>query len=210
MLTILKVQRMVMLRVLLLLLLLSSALAAVAAFQAGTPIAARQRRAMISHVEDRISPQISRSAAHRTSFLVPTVRLAKCSRRRTPGITIVYRPSPPAAARIQLWMLSSDAAATPNDNNVSGEQEDTDDDETASTTNGDDATAVAKVTTKNRVSWKTKIGNSMKGPDDGLTFKQRIAKMGLATMLSYGWVSNMSYSVTVSIAWYIFSKQVRR
>jgi hypothetical protein len=27
--------------------------------------------------------------------------------------------------------------------------------------------------------------------------------------LSYGWVSNMSYSVTVSLAWYIFSKRVR-
>jgi hypothetical protein len=45
---------------------------------------------------------------------------------------------------------------------------------------------------------------------DNLTFRQRLAKMGLAAVLSYGWVSNMSYSVTVSLAWYIFSKQVRR
>jgi hypothetical protein len=47
------------------------------------------------------------------------------------------------------------------------------------------------------------------GASDGLTFRQRLTKMGLATVLSYGFVSNMSYGVTVSIAWYIFSKQVR-
>jgi hypothetical protein len=46
--------------------------------------------------------------------------------------------------------------------------------------------------------------------EDDLTFRQRLAKMGLAAVLSYGWVSNMSYCVTVSLAWYIFSKQVRR
>lgn len=44
-------------------------------------------------------------------------------------------------------------------------------------------------------------------PDDGLTFRQRLAKMGLAAVLSYGWVSNMSYCVSVSAAWYIFSSQ---
>jgi hypothetical protein len=41
--------------------------------------------------------------------------------------------------------------------------------------------------------------------EDGLTFRQRLTKMGLATMLSYGFVSNMSYAVTVSCAWYIYS-----
>jgi len=45
-------------------------------------------------------------------------------------------------------------------------------------------------------------------PDDGLSFRQRLAKMGLAVALSYGWVSNMSYTVTVSLAWFIFSKNV--
>ena len=46
-------------------------------------------------------------------------------------------------------------------------------------------------------------------PADGLTFQQRLAKMGLMAALSYGWVSNTSYCVTVSIAWYLFSKRVR-
>jgi hypothetical protein len=44
-------------------------------------------------------------------------------------------------------------------------------------------------------------------PDDGLTFKQRLGKAGLSVVLSYGFVSNVSYSITVSLAWYIFSKQ---
>ena len=47
-------------------------------------------------------------------------------------------------------------------------------------------------------------------PDDGLSFRQRLAKMGLAAALSYGFVSNMSYCVSVSLAWYIFSRQVSR
>ena len=67
-------------------------------------------------------------------------------------------------------------------------------------------------TTKSRAgvvaTWRGRLRRYLKPPNDGLTFKQRLAKMGLATALSYGWVSNMSYSVTVAIAWYIFSKQV--
>jgi len=43
--------------------------------------------------------------------------------------------------------------------------------------------------------------------DDGLTFKQKLAKAGLSVVLSYGWVSNVSYSISVSLAWFIFSKQ---
>jgi hypothetical protein len=43
---------------------------------------------------------------------------------------------------------------------------------------------------------------------ESLTFKQRLAKAGMSTLLSYGFVSNMSYAVTVSIAWYISAKRV--
>jgi len=53
-----------------------------------------------------------------------------------------------------------------------------------------------------------RIRASMKSQeDDGLTFKQRVAKMGMSALLSYGFVSNMSYSVTVSLAWFGFSKK---
>jgi hypothetical protein len=43
--------------------------------------------------------------------------------------------------------------------------------------------------------------------DEKITFRQRLAKMGLATILSYGFVSNMSYAITVSCAWYIHNVQ---
>lgn len=43
--------------------------------------------------------------------------------------------------------------------------------------------------------------------DDGLNFKQKLAKAGLSVLLSYGFVSNMSYCVTVSLAWFGFSKK---
>lgn len=49
--------------------------------------------------------------------------------------------------------------------------------------------------------------NNNKQPDDGLTFRQRLGKAGLSVVLSYGFVSNMSYCVSVSVAWYIFCKR---
>ena len=45
--------------------------------------------------------------------------------------------------------------------------------------------------------------------DDGLTFKERLAKMGLATVLSYGWISNTNAMILVAAAWYVFSVKVR-
>jgi hypothetical protein len=44
--------------------------------------------------------------------------------------------------------------------------------------------------------------------DDGLTFRQRLAKMGVATVLSYGMISNLSYAILVALAWYTFSAKV--
>lgn len=42
---------------------------------------------------------------------------------------------------------------------------------------------------------------------DGLTTKEKLAKMGLSALLSYGWVSNMSYAITLSLSWYTHSKR---
>ena len=44
-------------------------------------------------------------------------------------------------------------------------------------------------------------------PDDGLTFKQRLSKAGLAVALSYGWVSNVAVAISVSLSWYIFNQR---
>lgn len=49
-----------------------------------------------------------------------------------------------------------------------------------------------------------------KTEDDGLSFRQKLAKAGLSVVLSYGAVSNMSYGISMSIAWYAFSRKVRR
>jgi hypothetical protein len=46
-----------------------------------------------------------------------------------------------------------------------------------------------------------------RGPKDGLSFKQRLAKYGLAVVLSYGAVSNVSGCISVSIAWFISCKR---
>ena len=45
--------------------------------------------------------------------------------------------------------------------------------------------------------------------DDGLTFRQRLAKMGLATVLSYGWISNTNAMILLATAWYVFCAKVR-
>mgnify|MGYP005848597617 CR=1 FL=1 len=44
--------------------------------------------------------------------------------------------------------------------------------------------------------------------NDGLNFKQRLAKMGLSTVLSYGMISNLSYAILVSLSWYGFAAKV--
>ena len=45
-----------------------------------------------------------------------------------------------------------------------------------------------------------KDGSIKSRSGDDLTFKQKLAKMGMSALLSYGFVSNMSYCVTVSLA----------
>jgi len=46
-----------------------------------------------------------------------------------------------------------------------------------------------------------------KGNKEGPTTKEKLAKMGLSALLSYGWVSNMSYAITLSLSWYTHSKK---
>lgn len=53
----------------------------------------------------------------------------------------------------------------------------------------------------------TKLMGYCRGPNDGLTFRQRLAKYGLAAVLSYGAVSNVGGCIAVSISWYIFCKR---
>lgn len=41
-----------------------------------------------------------------------------------------------------------------------------------------------------------------------LPLRQRLAKMGLACVLSYGFVSNMNYAITTGVSWFVFAKRV--
>ena len=81
----------------------------------------------------------------------------------------------------------------------------------ATTTKSDDVSTTADsddAEEKTSIIGKFKSIFKREKNDDGLTTKERLAKMGLSVLLSYGWVSNMSYSVTLSLAWYGFSKKV--
>ena len=52
------------------------------------------------------------------------------------------------------------------------------------------------------------IFQSKKNKDpSGLTTKEKLQKMGLAALLSYGFVSNMSYAITLSVSWFTHSKK---
>ena len=54
--------------------------------------------------------------------------------------------------------------------------------------------------------WRKRL-TEKKNPDD-LTFRQKLSKMGVSVLLSYGFVSNMSYAISVTLAWYGFTKKV--
>ena len=43
---------------------------------------------------------------------------------------------------------------------------------------------------------------------ENLTTKELLAKMGMSCFLSYGFVSNLSYCVSISLAWFGFAKKV--
>ena len=64
---------------------------------------------------------------------------------------------------------------------------------------------------KGNISLKKRVSAYFRGSekDDGLTFRQRLGKMGLATVLSYGWISNTNAMALVAAAWYVFSVKVR-
>jgi len=55
-----------------------------------------------------------------------------------------------------------------------------------------------------------RLGSYFKGgkSDDGLTTRQRLTKMGLTTVLSYGWISNTNAMILVAAAWYTFCAKV--
>ena len=73
---------------------------------------------------------------------------------------------------------------------------------------GNEVEAVAATTSTSSPLNKLKsIFQNNKNDKDGLTTKEKLAKMGLSALLSYGWVSNMSYAITLTVSWYTHSKK---
>lgn len=66
----------------------------------------------------------------------------------------------------------------------------------------DEAESETEEEPKSRFSIKEKLF-----PNDGLTFKQRLAKSGLSVLISYGWLSTSSSAIAWSVAWYIHCKR---
>ena len=52
-----------------------------------------------------------------------------------------------------------------------------------------------------------KVADGKGDEEEGLTTRQRLSKMGLSVLLSYGFVSNVSTSITACISWFLFSKR---
>lgn len=108
----------------------------------------------------------------------------------------------------ELFLLaSSSAAADGNDSSASSSS--TEDSSSSESSPGEDRAASIATNKDLSLLQRLKKPFAKKEEDDGLTFRQRLAKMGLAAVLSYGMVSNISYSISVSLAWYIFSSRVR-
>jgi len=79
-----------------------------------------------------------------------------------------------------------------------------------SSTDGEDSGEIFSVEEETRGQQKSlldRIKNMYKPKEDGLTFRERLKKLGLSVLLSYGFVSNMSYCVSVSLAWFGFTKK---
>lgn len=91
---------------------------------------------------------------------------------------------------------------------VASSSSSSDDDNMSSSKNDDDDDLTSrKLTFRER--W-AKAFPKKETDEERLPLRQRLAKMGLACVLSYGFVSNLNAGITTSVAWFLFSKRVSR
>mmetsp|Transcript_45821 Transcript_45821/g.51089 ORF Transcript_45821/g.51089 Transcript_45821/m.51089 type:complete len:249 (-) Transcript_45821:282-1028(-) len=105
-----------------------------------------------------------------------------------------------------FFVSTSDSTGNVNSDNEEEEDDDDDDDDNNDYTKTVSVSILSEVPLWKRVVFFYKYKKT-NDDDDGLTFKQKLANMGLSALLSYGFVSNMSYCVSVGLAWFGFSKQ---
>lgn len=71
-----------------------------------------------------------------------------------------------------------------------------------------DTVRIEKRQSKWQSIWK-KVRPTPEEKEKKMTTRERLAKMGLATLLSYGLVSNINSCITVGISWFAFSKKTQ-
>ena len=70
-------------------------------------------------------------------------------------------------------------------------------------------TAEEEITASSKLSFREIWEKAFpKKEGEKLPFRQRLAKMGLACVLSYGFVSNMNAGITTGLSWFVFAKKV--
>ena len=116
---------------------------------------------------------------------------------------------PPASITLGPVFATSDDDST--SESSAGDSSDGDTDSTVedSTEAATTSSATADDDSSKKLTFRERISKLWwKNDDSSLTTRQRLAKMGLAAVLSYGWVSNVSYAICISLAWFGFSKKV--
>lgn len=118
--------------------------------------------------------------------------------------------SSPAARGTRLphsWHSVPDAHRPPRLPQSTEIFESSDDAEASAPSDEVDAPAVSLPPSEKR-SILSKIKSAFSDKNEsGLTGRERLSKLGLSALLSYGFVSNMSYAVTLSLSWFIHSKR---
>jgi hypothetical protein len=146
------------------------------------------------------------SSSATTKIRTPPV-ISLSPRRNHVGVASYNRQSSSSHSKTThpIWSSStSDEDATPDstDSVNSDDNEEKEDDDSIKTV----SISTTEVPAWKRIVFFYKYKNN-DGDGDGLTFRQKLAKMGLSALLSYGFVSNMSYCVSVGLAWFGFSKK---
>lgn len=134
---------------------------------------------------------------HRTAY--PTVRAVGVKYTRPLSI------QPSNVNKLSRHQLSvwRPRQALPSSALYSSESSSTSDNDASTPEEGEEEESSTKLTFRER--W-AKAFPKKKG--DELPLRQRLAKMGLACVLSYGFVSNMNYAITTGLSWFVFSKRV--
>jgi hypothetical protein len=137
----------------------------------------------------------------KAKLLMAFALMASCRAFSTVNPRVCSVVTPPTTISAGRTFQHSESSLRPRSRLISLSSSDSSDEKS-----GDEDVVEAKVGIRKRISSYFRGSEQ----DDGLTFRERLAKMGLATVLSYGWISNTNAMILVSAAWYAFASKVRK